>query len=116
MTKIVRNEGGEVVGFTLLHSQGSNGPTAQEINLLDENDKYAKKYFVGKAKYYAWDTPDADEPGRSNQKIRPSWLLPFGVKVQAILDGKTKEEALEDFWILQSLRMNYLWNTWKRRN
>ena len=112
VTRIVRNELGKVVGFTILHSQGSSGPKPQIINLLDKNDKYAQKYFVDKASYYAWDTPDEDEPGfigpRNNSKTPGG----FGLAVANALSNKTREERINDFWMLESLRSTLRWNQW----
>jgi len=80
--------------------------------LLDKNDKYAQKYFVDKASYYAWDTPDEDEPGfigpRNNSKTPGG----FGLAVANALSNKTREERINDFWMLESLRSTLRWNQW----
>ncbi|MEP1095940.1 MAG: RHS repeat-associated core domain-containing protein [Cyclobacteriaceae bacterium] len=112
VTNIVRNEDGKIVGFTILHSRGGRGPIAQVINLLDKEDKYAQKYFAnGKASFFAWDTPDEDEPGFSGPK-RSKVRFDFQQLVNLTLSQKSKEERDKDFWDLQSLRLDNLMKQW----
>lgn len=87
---VVRNEKGEVIGFNIIHSKGSSGPIEEYIDLTTKKKKgYSFKYFIDKAKYYAWDTPDGNEPGF----VGPKGSMGFQLLI------KTESEIIRDFYM-----------------
>ena len=61
VSNIVRDRQQNVTGFTLIHSEGTGGPNKDIIDLNNANNYYVRKYLgvgAGRARFYAWDTPD----------------------------------------------------------
>ena len=98
---VVRDENGKVVGFSIIHSRGSTGPKEEYIDLTIEkrgDGWYAWDYFINKAKYYAWDTPDDDEPGMVGPKRQ---------KTNQQNTNKTQEDLYRDIWMRMSRWLDY---------
>jgi hypothetical protein len=57
----IKDANGTVIGYTLVHSEHSEGPNIDQIDLTNPKDYYVKNYLAlngSNIKYYAWDTPD----------------------------------------------------------
>jgi RHS repeat-associated protein len=99
--KIVHDENGNVIGFDILHSRKGAGPVKKRIDLTIKSrgeDTYSWDYFIkGKAKYYAWDTPEYDIEEVTVTAKGPELPKPLKARIQDML------------W--QSARPNNYWNT-----
>jgi hypothetical protein len=58
---ILKDDEGNVTGFNIIHSRGTQGPVEQFIDLNDPENEYAQEYFAEcKASFYPWDNPDPE--------------------------------------------------------
>jgi len=70
ISDIVRDNQNQVTGFTLIHSERTNGPNRDVIDLNNANNFYVRKYLgvgASRASFYQWDTPDRPMTPRQNE-------------------------------------------------